>query len=117
MTESRHLASPHSIIWDYYECLKRQINRIPENENDRTQKQEIVLALFLAVSVVETFINAFFRVVVDENEFKIHKDKFIQDITKRISLDGKLKEWPKTILGRPLDFDTPNVKTFVDLKN
>ena len=117
MTETRHLASPHSIIWEYYECLKRQINRIPESENDRTQKQELVLALFLSLTVVEAFINAFFRVVVDEHGFKMHKDKLLKDIEKRISLESKLKEWPKRILGKRLNLDEPNVKAFVELKN
>jgi len=117
LAESRHLASPHSIIWEYYECLKRQINRIPESENDRTQKQELVLALFLSVSVVEAFINAFFRVVVEEDGFKIHRDRLLKDVEKRISLESKLKEWPKRVLGKRLDFDAENVRTFVDLKN
>ena len=117
MTESRYLATPHSIIWEYYECLRRQINRIPENENDRTQKQELVLALFLSVSVVEAFINAFFRVVVEEEGFRIHRDRLLKDVEKRISLERKLKEWPKKVLGKRLDFDALNVKMFVDLKN
>jgi hypothetical protein len=117
MVESRQLASPHSIIWEYYECLKRQINRIPENENDRIQKQELVLALFLSVTVVEVFINAFFRVVVDEEGFTIHRERLLKDIKKRISLESKLKEWPKKVFGKSLDFNAPNIKKFVLLKN
>lgn len=117
LEDSKHLASPHSIIWEYYECLNRQINRIPDDDNDRIQKQELVLALFLLVSVVETFINAFFRVVVEEDGYKSHKERLLKDIDKRISLEGKLKEWPKKILGKRLDFKNTNVKRFIDLKN
>lgn len=117
LTESRNLATPHSIIWEYYECLRRQINRIPENENDRTQKQELFLALILSVSVVEAFINAFFRVVVEEEGFSIHKDRLLKDVEDRISLERKLKEWPKMVFGKRLDFHAPNVKMFVNLKN
>lgn len=97
--------------------MRRQINRVPESEDDRTQKQELVLALFLSVTVVEVFINAFFRVVVEEDEFKIHRVKLLQDVKNRIPLESKLKEWPKRVLGKRLDFDTPNVRMFVDLKN
>jgi len=117
LANEKHLASAHSIIWEYYECLNRQIRRVPEDENDRTQKQELVLALFLSVSVIETFLNAFFRVVVEEDCFKVHREKFLKDIEKRISLDAKLKEWPKKIFGKRLSFDNTNVKQFIDMKN
>ncbi len=117
MTESKHLGAPYSIIWEYYECLRRQINRIPENENDRTQKQELVLALFLSVSVVEAFINAFFRVLVEEDSFRIHRDQLLKDVRNRISLESKLQKWPKKVLGKQLDFDAQNVRMFVNLKN
>jgi hypothetical protein len=117
LAESRQLASPHSIIWEYYECLGRQIHRVPENGNDRTQKQELVLALFLSVSVVEAFINAFFRVVVEEEGFRNHRERLLKDVENRISLESKLKEWPKKVLGKHLNFNAPNVEKFLDLKN
>ena len=117
MADEKHLASPHSIIWEYYECLNRQIHRVPDDENDRTQKQELVLALFLSVSVVETFLNAFFRGVVEEDGFKEHRGRLLNDIEKRISLEAKLKEWPKKILGKELDLNNTNIKQFIEMKN
>ena len=117
MSDSRTLATPHSLIWHYYECLKRQIRRVPMDECDRVQKQELVLALFLAVSVVETFINAFFRVVVEEDGFHAHRERVLKDIKRRCSLEAKIKKWPGKVLGVPLDESTENVKRFLDLKN
>lgn len=117
MSDSRSLASPHSLIWHYYECLKRQIRRVPTDETDRVQKQELALALFLAVSVVETFINAFFRVVVEEDGFRVHRKRVLKDIERRASLEAKIKEWPKKVLGSRLDSSAPNVKRFLELKN
>jgi|Cruoilmetagenom7_1024161.scaffolds.fasta_scaffold71042_1 hypothetical protein len=117
MSDTRTLASPHSLIWHYYECLQRQIRRVPTDEPDRVQKQELALALFLAVSVVETFINAFFRVVVEEDGFRTHRDRVLKDIERRRSLDAKIKKWPENVLGVRLDESTANVKRFLDLKN
>lgn len=117
MADSQTLASPHSLIWNYYECLKRQIRRVPSDEPGAVKKQEIALALFLAVSVVETFINAFFRVVVEEDDYRVHRERVLKDIERRVSLEAKIKEWPKKVLGRRLDHSTPNVKRFLDLKN
>lgn len=116
MADEIHLASPNSIIWEYYECLKRQIGRVPDDENDRTQKQELVLALFLSVSVIETFLNAFFRVVVEEDGYKVHRERLLKDIEKRISLVAKLRQWPKKIFGKRLNFDNANVKRFIEMK-
>ena len=117
MAESRSLASPHSLIWHYYECLKRQIRRVPPDASDTVQKQELALALFLAVSVVETFINAFFRVVIEEDDYRIHRERVLKDIERRASLEAKIKEWPKKVLGKRLDPSAPNVKRFLDMKN
>ncbi len=117
MSDSRTLATPHSLIWHYYECLKRQIRRVPTDDTDAVQKQELALALFLAVSVVETFVNAFFRVVIEEDDYRVHRERVLKDIQRRASLEAKIKEWPKKVLGHRLDPSTPNVKRFLDLKN
>ena len=117
MSDNKVLASPQSIVWCYYECLIRQLARVPEDEYDRTAKQELALSLFLAVIVVESFINIFFRVVVGESEFKNSESMLLNDIKRRISLEGKLKKWPKEILGYPLDLSKGAVNKFVQLKN
>lgn len=117
MADSRILATPHSLIWHYYECLKRQIRRVPPDASDAVQKQEIALALFLAVSVVEAFINAFFRVVIEEGDYRVHRERVLKDIERRVSLEAKIKEWPKKVLGRPLEPSAPSVKRFLDMKD
>lgn len=117
MKDQKYLGSPHAIIWEYYECLKRQIYRVPNDEKNRTQKQELVLALLLSVSVIETFLNAFFRILVEEEGYRQHRNRLLKDFKRRISLDTKLREWPKNILGTGLDFNSPKVISFINLKN
>jgi hypothetical protein len=110
------LGSPHHLIWQYYECLHRQIRRVPVYE-DGTQKQELVLVVFLAVTVVETFINAFFRVLIEEAQFATHRERIIRDLAKRVSLDEKIRRWPKLIFGKPLEPANNDIRAFFDLKD
>ena len=115
--DDRALATPHSIVWEYYDCLKRQLVRIPSDKQDRTRKQEIALSLLLSVTVIECFLNVFFRVVVSENKYKSHEARFLKDIERRISLERKIKEWPKRILGHRLNYSNESISDFIQLKN
>lgn len=117
MSENQALASPQSIIWEYYSCLNRRLVEIEQQEESRTQKQDLAVMLMLSVTIVEAFMNAFFRVVVGESEYKDHESRFLKDIDSRISLERKIKEWPKKILGRRLDFSKGGVREFMQLKD
>jgi hypothetical protein len=68
------------------------------------------------VTVVETFLNALFRVVVSESQFEKHAQLVLADLKKRRSLDYKLRTWPNKVLGKSLNFEAPGPKAFLALK-
>lgn len=111
-----NLSSPNRMIWQYFEALRRLVARLDHSSSETEAKQDIALCVMLAVTVVEAFLNLFFRVVVSESEFTEHEQHVIDDLEKRKSLDHKLKTWPGEILGQPLDFSAPTPKAFLALK-
>jgi hypothetical protein len=69
-----------------------------------------------AITLVEAFLNVFFRVKVGEPGFEQHESIVLSDLSNRKSLDYKLKNWPRQILGKPLDLASPGVAAFMQLK-
>lgn len=104
------------MIWEYFYSLKCQAARAAK-ASEHMEAQETSLTVFLAVTVVEIFLNLYFRVVVSETAFKEHEEKLVTELNGRISLERKLRKWPKRILGEDLDFDSEAIKAFLELKN
>lgn len=80
------------------------------------QREDTTLAVFMAVAVVEAFLNIFFRVVVSEPDYAVHEARLLDDLKRRRSLDYKLRNWPKTTLGTELNLFSGVGADFVALK-
>ncbi len=104
------------MIWQYFEALRRLVGGLDHARDETVLKQDAVLCIMLAVTVVEAFLNTFFRVIVGEPDFAQHKPRVLADLDRRRSLDHKLRNWPGDILGEPLDFTAPVPKAFLTLK-
>ena len=111
----RTLNSPQHMIWEYFASLKRQAARAAQ-ASERSEAQETSLTVFLAVTVVEIFLNLYFRIIVSEPAFQEHEKKLVNEQNGRISLEQKLRKWPRRVLGQDLDFDSEQMKAFVELK-
>lgn len=110
------LSSPNQIVWHHFNTLRRLVGRLESIESEVEMNEDVGLSIMLCVLIVETFLNVFFRVVVTEPGFTQHQKKILADITKRRSLDYKLRCWPKIVFGRGLNFEDPPAKTFLSLK-
>lgn len=111
----RSLGSPNHMVWQYYECLKRQASRTTKCAELET-RQEVALTVILAVTVVEIFLNAYFRVVVSEEPFQKHEKKLLKELSDRILLDRKCREWPARIFGASPNPKNGSVRAFAELK-
>jgi hypothetical protein len=108
-------STPNRMVWLYFSAIQRRVQAIQASGSDAAQ-EDIALCLILAVAVIETFLNLFFRVAVSEPAFAQHKVLIIRDLERRASLDHKLRRWPEAVFGRPLDLDDPIVRLFFALK-
>ena len=110
------LSSPNYIIREYFSGLQRLVRRLDNLQNEKEIRQEVALCIMLSVTVVEAFLNVYFRVVVSKQEFRQHEKMILKDIDNRKTIDYKLKNWPKKIFGKGIDLTSPIPKAFWDLK-
>jgi HEPN domain-containing protein len=112
-----NLSSPNRMIWEYFDALRRLVLRVCELDNDSCRKQDIALSVFVAVTVVESFLNVFFRVAVSEATHTHHEQRVLEDLAKRCTLDHKVRTWPAEVFGQKIDFACGIGKDFLVLKD
>jgi hypothetical protein len=105
------------MIWQYFDALRRLVNDLGTEQDEGVVKQNVALAILLSITVVEAFLNIYFRVIVSESGFSSHRQRVLDDLERRKSLDYKVKNWPKAILGKSLNIETSISKAFVRLKD
>jgi hypothetical protein len=69
-------------------------------------RQAAALAVVMAVTVSEVFLNLWFRVRVEEKCIAGHRESFLRDLESRVSLERKLKHWPTRYLSAPLNLSS-----------
>jgi hypothetical protein len=105
------------MVWEYFETLRRAVARSRAEQDPNKQRQEISIAVFLAVTTVETFLNMFFRVLADEGGYRQHRQRLLEDIQNRRSLEYKWMHWPKLFFGRAVDEAGGQGRQFQELKD
>jgi hypothetical protein len=115
--QPRHLGSPNSMTQAYFDALRRLASSAASPTDPVLQKQNAALSIMLAITVVEAFFNLFFRVKVSESGFTQHAPRVLKDLDDRRSLDYKVKNWPRIVLGQSLDENSDAFKSFIKLKD
>ena len=113
--EASSFSTPNRMVWQYFETLRRLV-RSPREPDDSIRRQNIALCIFMGVTVVETFMNVFFRVAVSEEGRRRHEKGFLADLDHRRSLDYKIRNWPSKILGQEIDLTSGIGRDFSTLK-
>ena len=109
-------SSPNRIIWHYFSALRRLVNGIEHTGDETAIRENVALCLMLAVTIVDAFLNVFFRVVISEPGFTANEKSILKDIKDRRSIDYKLKNWPERVFRKAIDFKAPTPKAFLALK-
>jgi hypothetical protein len=91
--------------------LRRLSHRAHTASDERERRQDIAICIVLTVAVVETFLNVFFRVAV-ESTFRASRNQVLSDISAHQSLERKLRTWPSSVLGAPIDWRRPGPLLF-----
>jgi hypothetical protein len=78
--------------------------QVEELSSDGYKKEDAAICVITAVTVVEVFLNVYFRILVSESPFKHAEKKIKNDLKCKISLDRKLKEWPSEVFGKKIDY-------------
>jgi hypothetical protein len=113
---SKSLSSPNKMVWQYFTALRRLCYRVVTNENKTEVPQDAALCVILAVTGVEIFLNAYFTIMINEKPYEHAKQSILNDFAKRVSLDKKIKEWPKKVLGKRIKLNSGAGLEFTKLK-
>lgn len=121
MASDRTLASPHHMVWQLFEALRRLCFRLNESqakESESVIRQDAALCVILAVQCVEVFLNVYFRILITEPGYTHAAEKVMDDLAKtQCGLDYKIKNWPVLVFGKRLSLDKGAGQQFIDLKN
>jgi len=111
------LSSPNRMVWNYFDSLRQLTSGLNKIEDELELKHHLVICITLAIMACETFVNVYFRVLVSEPWFSSSEQDILKDISKRKSLDYKIKNWPKKVLGNSLDMQKSEILSFLELKD
>jgi hypothetical protein len=111
----RELGSPNAIIWRYFACLRRLAHEAGTASDRDLQREIAALAVFMAVSAIEAFLNVWFRTFSEAGPVVAHREAIVRDLTDRRGLTYKFKMWPKMCFTKGFDLDQPPAETFLAL--
>ena len=99
-------SSPNRIVWEYFLSLRLLAQNAKDAQSPELARQAAALAVVMAVTVGEVFLNLWFRVRVEEKRIADHRESFLKDLASRVSLERKLKHWPTRYLSAPLSLSS-----------
>jgi len=109
-------SSPNRIVWDYFWSLRLLEENARKAPSPELARQSTALAVVMAVTVVEVFLNLWFRVRIEERKVPGEREAFLKELSARISLDRKVNQWPSRYLSGPLNFNSGAGAEFMKLK-
>lgn len=112
----QNYSSPNRIVWEYFLSLRKLTQSAMDAQNPDLARQAAALAVIMAVTVCEVFLNLWFRIHVEKNGNEGQRELFLKDIKSRVSLDRKLKQWPSQYLAVPLNLISGAGREFILLK-
>ncbi len=112
------IGSPHSIIWSYFSLLKNLSWHSDEVNSAKEKRENNLLVILMTITVVETFYNLFFSLLVSSDKYQIHKERILSDIRDtKYSFEKKLKEWPDVLFHKNVEFGKGIGQKFLTIKD
>lgn len=114
-----NFSSPNCIVWEYFAALRRLVAQSRSAGGEAEKRQYSALAVVMSVTVVEVFINLWFRVHAEQHHTSEAVSRLVSDLghPRPWSLDKKLKNWPKRYLGSELDLSSGPGAEFMRIKD
>jgi hypothetical protein len=110
-------SAPTSIVWDYFLSLRLTVQNAKDAPSPELERQATVLAIVMAVTACEVFLNLWFRVHVENLGPSANRALLLKELNSKISLHSKLAQWPQRYLSAPLDLRSGAAGEFIELKS
>ncbi len=115
------LSSPNRMVWVLFASLRCQADEAAGADNDQLEKDRAALSIVLGVSAVEAFTNTFYRMLVDDPEFEVHRAMVVRDLHppeggSPRGLLYKLRTWPQKVLNKSFNWQKGVAAGFDELR-
>jgi len=117
MSNSKQVSSANRIIWEYCECLREIIRDIEDMNEAKHIRRKIILCVFMSIAVIETFLNIYFRILAEKSDCPSCGDQTLKELNENMSLDRKIRTWPKRFFHKEIDFGQGIGQRFMKLKS
>ena len=112
----KNLGSPNRIIWEYFSSLRDIVAQLDTTEKKEHIPRKVILCVFMSVAIVETFLNVYFRQLLEESACDGCREQTLKELDERTSLERKIKTWPKRFFNKDIDFSRGVGQQFIRLK-
>jgi hypothetical protein len=103
-------------VWEYFQSLRLLVENARQAPSPELCRRAAALAVIMAVTGVEVFLNLWLRVRVAQGEVLGDRETLFKELSKRVHLGHKLSQWPQRFLSAALDLKAGPGGAFVDLK-
>ena len=104
------------MVQEYFETLRWLNETAQLAASDALTRRAAAMTVIYSVTAVEVFLNLWFRVYAVERSDMAIRSAFDEGLSKKISLEQKLAQWPGLILNRKLNLKAGPGGAFVALK-
>lgn len=105
------------MIWEYFDCLRGMVRSVQDAQDPKNIQQKVLPCVFMGISIVETFLNIYFRILAEEASCSSCREQTVKELDENMSLNRKIKTWPKRFFDKEIDFGQGIGQRFMELKN
>lgn len=95
-----HLAGPNRLVRAYASAARLSALQAEQASSDDAARGHAVAANTMAVACVETYLNVFARLWLEQEPDFVHIKQIEQDLKTKKNLGRKLEEWPELFFGK-----------------
>ena len=115
--KSKSVGTANNMIWEYFASLREMVAQAQNGSDEKTTRRKILPCVFMSITIVETFLNIYFRILAEESDCSSCREQTIKELDERVSLDKKIKTWPKRFFKQEIDFSKGIGQQFIKLKD
>lgn len=114
------LATPNTLTRAYASAARQLARSAAVSPTQADVRELAVGAVTMAVASVETYLNVFAQLWLDQSPEWLHRTQIERDLRTKKGLGRKIEEWPRLFFNQPLEFGSGPPQKFralVGLRN
>ena len=109
------LASPNTLTRAYYSAARQLAVESAAAQEESEMRERAVGAVTMSVACVETYLNVFAKLWLDQNPKSPHTSQIERELRKKQTLGRKIENWPHLFFEQELNFGAGPSQSFKKL--